>query len=197
MSKYTFDKDRPQSWSSISSFRYDKEQWFHKYILGEKDFETAEMQFGKQFALSIENGTCKVKELMKVLQNKKEYPFKVNFGDIPLVGYGDAFCDKTFKILDEVKTGHKKWDQQRADEHGQFDMYLLMNWLMNKVKPEDVICTLYWIPTVKHGDFTIEFVKPIKVHPFKTKRTMQQILQFGAGIKGTVKEMKAYVENHE
>jgi hypothetical protein len=190
-------KERPLSWSSISSFLYDPEQWYKKYFLGIKTEDTAELIFGKAFAQSIEDGTCEVKELMQALQKKKEHPFKAKFGKIYLIGYGDAFCDVTFKILDEVKTGAKEWTQKRADEHGQFDMYLLMNWLTKKIKPEEVICTLHWLPTYKRGDFSMDFVRPIKVHPFRTQRTMKQILNFGVLINRVTKEMEAYVKNHD
>jgi len=194
--KRTFDKTRPLSWSAISSFEYDPEQWYRKYVLGKADAETAEMIFGKKIAQSIEDGTCIVPGLLKALQKKKEHQFKVMFGKIPLVGYADAFCDEHFKNLDEVKTGKRAWDQKRADEHGQIDMYLLMNYITNRVKPDDVECAIYWIPTRETGDFGIDFVHPITFHKFKTKRTMQQILNFGARINRIYKEMEMYAESH-
>jgi hypothetical protein len=196
MTKPLFDKTRPLSWSAISSFEYDPEQWYKKYVLKQEQPTSPEMEFGKAFAQSIEDGKCKVPILMQMLQDKKEHEFKVVFGGIKLVGYADAFCDKTFRKLDEVKTGKKAWDKKRADEHGQIDMYLLMNYITNKVKPDDVECTIYWIPTQDNGDFTITFVEPVRVHAFKTKRTMVQVLKFGERIKATVKKMEQYALNH-
>lgn len=187
-------KERDFSWSQLSSFEWSADQWYRNYFLGEREPETAEMKFGKKFAQSIEDGTCEVKELLTTLQDKKEHPFRVKFGNMTLIGYADAFCDKSFKKLDEVKTGKKAWTQKRADEHGQFDMYLLMNYITNKIRPEEVDCTLYWIPTQDNGDFSISFVQPIKVHPFKTKRTMADILTFGSRINNAVKEMEAYAK---
>jgi hypothetical protein len=212
--KPTFDKERPLSWSAISSFEYDPEQWWNKYCLHGKCIRancfidpgnpnacplnqtTKEMLFGKKIADSIEDGTCTIPGLLERLQEKKEHPFKCHFGKIPLIGFADAFCDKTFKILDEVKTGKKKWDQKRVDYHGQLDMYLLQNWIMNKIKPEEVTVTLHWIPTQDNGDFSISFVEPVRVQSFKTKRTMRDILNFGMRINKIYKKMKKYTKNH-
>lgn len=218
--KPTFNKKRPLSWSSLSSFEYDAEEWYVKYCIHgdcrrETDDEeafcvvagcadpdcpvvktTKEMMFGKYFALSIEDGTCSISELMEKLKGKKEHPFKVKFDGIELVGYADDFDDKNFKTLNEVKTGKKKWDQKRADEHKQIDMYLLMNYLINKIPPEKVKCFLHWLPTQDNGDFSITFIEPVKVHTFETKRDMIQILKFGAEIKKTRAAMEAYCLAH-
>jgi len=189
-------RQRPLSWSSISSFEWDREEWYQKYIMGQQSIESVEMKFGKDFALSIEDGSCSVKDLMDNLETKKEHKFHVMFGEIPLVGFADAFCDKTFKKLNEVKTGKKEWDQKRVDEHRQIDMYLLMNFITNKVKPEDVECTLFWLPTKDNGDFSISFVEPITVHKFKTKRTMRDILVFSAYVRNIYVEMINFIHNH-
>ncbi len=195
----TFDKTRPLSWSAISSFEYDKEQWYEKYVLGIKPEENKEMKFGKEFAKSIEDGTCDEKynvDLLRRLAKKKEHQFQVMFAGIPLVGYADAFCTESFKVLDEIKTGKKPWDQKRADEHGQIDMYLLMNLITNKIRPEDVKCTIYWLPTQENGDFSISLVSPAVVYPFQTKRTTADVLKFGSYIKQVYKDMQLYAATH-
>lgn len=195
--KLTFNKKRPLSWSAISSFEYDPEQWYRSYVLNQRDEPTKEMTFGSEFAKSIEEGTCTVPDFLSKLQTKKEHAFKIMFGTICLVGYADAFCDKTFRKLDEIKTGKKPWDQKRADRHGQFDMYLLMNFITNKVPPEEVDCTLYWLPTQDNNDFSISFVEPVCVHAFTTKRTTNDILTFGSRINRVFQEMQDYAANHD
>lgn len=219
--KPTFDKNRPLSWSAISSFEWDPEQWYQKYVVhqncrraneefckgfctvtGGPDFRcpvvatSKEMLFGKALADSIEDGTCTVPGLLAGLQARKEFPFKCMFGKIPLIGFGDAFCEDTFRILDEVKSGKKKWDQKRADAHGQIDMYLLQNWIMHKIPPEEVACTLHWVPTQENQDFTISFVEPVIVQRFPTKRTMRQVLAFGMRINKIYKAMEKYAQSH-
>lgn len=198
--KRKFDKTRALSWSAISSFEYDPEQWYRKYVLGQPDPETVEMRFGKEFAKSIEDGTCDKKygmRLLPLLAKRKEYAFKVQFGDMQLIGFADAFDEVNKTRLDEVKTGKKPWDQARANGHGQIDMYLLMNYITHRIKPEDVKCSIVWVPTQEMGDFSIDFVRPIKPRQFPTKRTMQDILRFGARIKSTVKQMEKYAADHE
>jgi hypothetical protein len=186
---------RPFSWSQLSSWEYDHEQWYKKYILNEKPEDNKEMAFGRKLAEALEYGTCEIKELVDKLPYKKEHPFKVNFNGITLCGWADDFDDKTFKVLNEVKTGKKAWTADRVKKHGQIDMYLLMNYITNKIKPEDVKCTLHWLPTSENGDFSLDFVRPIVVHSFPTKRTMRDILAFGARVNAARAEMITYIQS--
>jgi hypothetical protein len=200
--KPKFDKTRALSWSAISSFEYDPEQWYRKYVLLQPDPENEEMRFGKRFADSCE----KRKPLAPVtLLSKMEQKFEVVFCGIKLIGYADTFDDVTFKALGEYKTGVKEWDQRRVDEHGQITLYCLFNYVTKKIKPEDMDLFLQWIPTRKisqeNGDFsrseyTIDFVRPIKVHTFRTRRNMKDVVEFGAKIKRVYKEMEMYAKNH-
>lgn len=193
--KPTFDKKRPLSWSAISSFEYDPEQWYKKYVLRQEEEKSKEMEFGSLIGKKLETDPTYLPDVIR--HSKMEHAFNVVFNKIPLVGYADSFCDKTFRKLAEFKTGKKEWTQKRADEHGQIDMYLLMNFITNKVKPEDVEVTLVWLPTQDNGDFSISFIPNMKPIPFKTKRTTKQVLEFGARIKRTYLAMEKYAENHE
>ncbi len=201
--KPLFNKDRPLSWSAISSFEYDKEQWYRRYVLGEQDKPSPELIFGKAFADSVEAG----KPLAPVTQHSKvEQQFTVMFGPIPLVGYADTFDDAYFRAIGEYKTGVKKWDQKRVDEHGQITMYCLMNFITNRIKPDEVDLFLEWIPTMKipkengdFGDFDYEIAfasNPPEVIKFKTRRTMADILEFGARIVRVYNEMEQYALQH-
>lgn len=189
-------KERPLSWSAISSFEYDPEQWYQKYVLNIQQDTTKEMLFGKNFATSIEEGKCTIPELLSMLQSKIEHPFKCKFEPVKagLIGYADSFCDKTFKKLEEIKTGKKEWTQERADQHGQISMYVLMNYLINKINPEEVQCRIHWIKTQDNGDFSISFVEPISIKTFYTKRTMMDILKFGERINRVYNQMIALCE---
>lgn len=189
-----FLKNRPLSWSALSSFEYDPEQWYQNYFLGKKPDPSKEMQFGSRFAKSCENREPLAPVTMLC---KMEQPFKIVFNQIPLIGFADSFCENSKKGFIEYKTGKKAWTQERADGHGQITMYALMNYVTNKVTPEECTFVLEWIPTIERGDFTIDFVRPIKVHSFNTKRTTSDILHFGARINKTIKEMEIYVRNHQ
>lgn len=190
-------KARSFSWSQLSSFEYDRDQWYRRYWLGEESYETEEMKFGKLIGERLASDPKFLPDVPRL--SKFEHGFKVMFGKIPLVGYADSYCHLTKKKLKEYKTGVKAWDQKRVNEHGQIDMYLLMHFITEKIKPEEVECELVWLPTkrTEDGDFKvkIEFVEPCIPQRFKTKRTMSDILAFGARINRTYKEMEAYAKS--
>lgn len=199
-----FLKNRPLSWSAISSFEWDKEQWYRNYYLGQKDPMTPELIFGAKFALSCE----KKKPLAPVtMLSEMEHAFKVVFNGIPLTGFADTYCRTSKRKIGEYKTGVKAWDQKRVDQHGQITMYALMNYISHRIKPEDTKFFLEWIPTRKimqeNGDYskfdyTIGFESdPPEVRTFHTKRTMKDILTFGNRINNTIEEMERYVQQHD
>ncbi len=195
--KPTFDRNRPASWSFFSSYWYDKEQWYRKYVLGQPDKPSREMEFGKKFADSCEAR----KPLAPVtLLSKVEQEFRVSFNGMLLLGFADTFDSETKRETGEFKTGKWKsngdpaWTQKRVDEHGQITMYALMNYVTNKVRPEDCKFFLEWVPTVEGGDFQIQLAKPVKVFRFDTKRTMKDIADFGVLIKKTYEEMEEYCQ---
>lgn len=199
MSQLHLDRlhSRPLSWSNISSWQYDKEQWAKKYLLLIKDPPSREMIFGSMIGKKLETDPTFLPQLPR--QSKMEYAFNVEFSGIKLIGFADTFCDKTFKFLGETKTGKKEWDQKRVDGHGQLTMYCLQNFIQNKIKPDDVDITLSWLPTQELEDFSIAFVDPIEetMKHFKTKRTMEDVLKFAAEIKRIYKEMEAYALSYQ
>jgi hypothetical protein len=186
-----FLQKRPLSWSSLSAFEYNPDEWYRKYILGEKTPDSKEMIFGKVFAHSIEIG----KPLAPVtIVGKAEHQFKVVFNGIPLIGYADNFCDKTHRKLVEYKTAKTLWTQEKVNDHGQLTMYCLMNLITNKVPPEEVNILLECIQTEETGDFKIQLKKPVIVHKFKTKRTTADVIAFGMRINRTVEAMQKYCD---
>lgn len=194
-------KERQYSWSQHSSFKYDPEQWYQKYILGIESPKTPELEFGSMVGKKLETDQTFLPQIKR--NNVMEHEFRCMFNGIELVGYADSFCTITNKELQEYKTGVKPWDQKRVDEHGQITMYLLMHYLITKTRPEDLDITLWWMPTKRqeNGDFTVEisFIEPIEknIKFFKTKRTMKDILSFGVEIKKTYKKMELYALSHK
>lgn len=190
--KPTFNKERPISWSSISSFEWNKEQWYQSYILGKRT-SSPEMEFGSMIDKKIQNDPLFMPALPRypLMQHK----LTGAFSKIPLVGLPDGLCLDTFQLAD-YKTGKKPWDQKRADETGQLTMYLLLIYLSLKIKPEEFTCFIHWLPTQDSGKFEISLVGE-EVKTFETKRTMKEILVFGSRIIKTVNAMEAYVDNYE
>ena len=119
------------SWSSYSCFKWSREEYYKRYILGEKGIVTEEMEFGKRFAEGLEKETTDDSDIewaRFVMPNypKKEYKLIVEFDGVKLLSIFDQFCPKKLD-LGEVKTG-KLWTQKRADEHGQLKFYDLVIW---------------------------------------------------------------------
>ena len=200
-------KKRPFSWSQMSSFEYSPDQWYRKYYLGEKQKTSAEMEFGKDVGERLASDPSFMPEVPR--QKHMEYGVQVKLGDVELVGYFDSFNDLPEDVvypLHEYKTGKKPWDQKRADEHGQITFYCLLLWLAKKIRPEQVLATIHWMPTEEvdqsfkdfmNGKRNIEFKKGGQVASFVTKRTMRDVLMFGARINQTIKEMEDYIKIRE
>lgn len=190
-------KKRPLSHSQLSAWEYSPDQWYQRYILREPFRETVEMKFGKVVGKKLETDPTFLPSVPRL--SKMEHSFRVAFSGVHLIGFVDSFDDVNFTSLLEYKTGKPEWTQSKADKHKQIDIYLLMNYITNKIKPENVECQLIWLPTRDMGDFTIGFVEPIEknIKIFKTKRTMSDILNFGAYIQKTAKAMEEYVKNHD
>jgi hypothetical protein len=208
---------RPLSWSALSSFEYDKEQWFETYILGKRQ-ESPEMTFGSIVDKKIQTDPSFLPKLPRY--PLMQYKMNAVFNGIPLTGLPDGlslnsvetentkgykvFWDKGY-ILSDYKTGRKAWDKKRADETGQLTMYLFLLYILHKEKPEQFRCFIHWLPTVKHeaGDFTVKVDFHDGIHgedgikTIETKRTMADLLKFGERINKVIKEMEQYVRNHE
>ncbi len=198
-----YTKDRPLSWTAISSFEYDPEQWLAKYVLKAEPTTSPEMIFGSETGRQLAESPSFLPEVPRL--PIFEYELRAKFGKVWLIGFIDSYGPpkdvpkfgapgtvRTFAELYEYKTGKKAWTQQRADEHGQIDMYLLMLNIMHKLKPEEVSCTVFWLPTQENGDFTISFVPGRGVQSFRTQRSMRDILLFGARINKTLTLMQKY-----
>lgn len=197
MPKPSFDLNRPFSWSAISSFKYDPEQWYRKYVLKKEDLPSAEMLFGSEVGRRIANDRDFLPELRRqsLFEYEEPHGLRCTLDGIPLIGFIDSY--EPHQALDEYKTGKKEWDQKRVDDHGQLTMYLLMLFVKYGVRPEDVDVMLHWIPTKETGDFRIDFRSTIpEILSFRTKRTMQDLMRFGGELKATYKAMQLYAKNH-
>lgn len=216
-----YHKDRPLSWSAISSFEWNKGQWYAKYVVHGKcqrdDVEkgtvgfcvvagfpdpecpvvkkTIELIFGSYVDKRIQDDPTYLPELVRypILQHE----MRGTFNKIPLLGYADTFSPLTnFYALRDYKTGRKPWDQKRADQTGQLTMYMFMLYLRDKIKPEDIEAYIDWLPT-HIVDGKIAFIEPVTIHSFKTKRIMREVLAFGQRIKDVWQQMEEYCQREQ
>jgi hypothetical protein len=192
--KNKFNRKRPMSWSQMSLWNFDKEQWYRKYVLNEAQETSREMEFGKMIGEKLASDPTFLPDVPRL--DKYEHKLEVVFKQIPLIGYMDGFCTKTNSKMIEFKTGKKAWDQKRVDGHKQLDMYLLMHYITTQINPEKMDVRLVWLPTQDNGDFSISFVEPLRPQIFTTKRTMLDILRFGQEIINTWDDMQEYVDNY-
>lgn len=200
-----YNEKRPLSWSAISCFKWRPSDWYSRYVLKEEIKITQELVFGKKIDMQIQDDPTFLPELVRypILQHH----MSGTFNGIPLIGYADTYAPpikyedkkgavKTIAAIRDYKTGRKKWDQKRADETGQLTMYLFMLYLRDKIRPEDVECFIDWLPTC-YLNKEIVFIEPFKIHTFKTKRSMKQLLEFGQHIKDTWEAMEEYAARQE
>ena len=182
-------KERPLSWSAISSWEYSKEQWALKYIDGKKEPANPAMLFGKAIGEELAKNPKFLPSVPRY--SVFEHKLEANIGNINLIGFLDTY--EPNKAFREYKThGTTPWTQDRVNSHEQIDMYCLLLYLTEKIKPSDISIHLDAIPVQNKNDFSMEVNNDLPILTFETKRTMADILRFGAYIKGVVKEMESY-----
>lgn len=186
-------KNRPLSWSQLSSFQYSPEQWYSSYILGIREPANSLMLAGSRIGDAIGTPDSPVPEL--VPPGIKEYAVGVEIDGIKMIGYFDHFCPDTI-VLNENKCSDKKnrWTQKLADKHKQIDMYLLLLMEHGSIKPEDVQCWLNFI-LLDHIGVGYGVHNPPVLKRFRTDRTTAQILEFKDEIKQTIELMQQYIDS--
>src|ERR1035437_988097 len=215
MNKYKIDKKRPMSWSQISCFEWNKEDWFQKYhvhakctakkcvVTGKPNPKcpvvatSPELTFGKAVGERLAFDPKYLPEVPRL--PIFEHRLLVEWGGMMFVGYTDALS-LDHKTLYEYKTGKKSWGAERVNSHGQLTLYVFLLNLLDGTKPQDIECTLHWLPTEESLismdglESMISFVTPVKVHSFKTKRTEADIKNFQIRILKVLGEMKNYLK---
>lgn len=188
-------KKRPLSYSQLSSFEWDAEEWYNNYILGKREPASPAMLFGTTVGDSIGTPDTLVPSLIP--PGVKEYEMSAVIDGVPIVGYADHFCTDTL-FLSENKTSDnpKRWNQKKVDDHGQLTMYALMLFLRDKIKPEDIQMQLNFIPVLYSG-VSYRMPEPPTYQAFKTKRTTLDIVKYGQYIRDMIIEMERfYIHKH-
>lgn len=176
-------RERRFSWSQISSWQYDKWQWYNKYILDKRESANAAMLFGNVAGDSLGTKESLVPKLKFHKKAIKEYKLTPKMNDVELIGYCDFWTPEVV-LLDENKTSQnkKKWTKESVDDHGQLTMYALMLLLQDNVVPEKMKIRLHYIPVHEDGAFDIVVTDPDIFYTYETKRTTEQVLTFGSDI---------------
>lgn len=188
------------SWSQVWLWTTRRKEYIKKYFYGEDTFVTKEMRFGKKFAEAMDGKYIEDKIIMEiiglaerydVMEKKFEVNFKIELGDIPLIGFLDTFDSKTFAFR-EYKTGKTKWTQKRADGHGQIDFYTFMIYLESKKLPPQI--HLDWFETMNSDAGGIQLTGNIQSFP--VEKTLGNIMEIGNLIKRVACEITIEYRKH-
>ena len=183
------------SWSSISAWEWNKEEWYQRYYLGIRGESNSAMEAGRIIGERLATDKKYLPEVKR--PGVAEYMIHTKFNDIDILGHLDFWDSKT-KTLTEIKTtqNKKRWTVQSVKDHGQISFYALLLFLKHDIRPDELKINLVSIPVQMEGDFEVRRSKePIQI--FETKRTMMEVLEFGVKIKKTFGEMKAFIHSKE
>jgi len=186
------------SWTQLFTIEQSEEQYKRLYIDGKKLPINRGMALGKEVADSLESGEetgDAIKDLVIASLPKfdlmdNEFATKIKIGklEIPLFSKIDT-ATKDFSAFKEYKTGATKWDQRKADNHGQITFYAVVIHSLTGKIPQDI--ELVWAPTHKIPS-GVELTGEIK--RFKTIRTMTDILKMKARIKNAWERIAEIVQ---
>jgi hypothetical protein len=186
-------RDMPLTWSQINAFRMNKKQWYRTYFLGKKGHQTKEMLFGNYIGNKLATDPSFMPEISRL--EHFEYVVEARMGKIRLRGHLDNYSPG---VLHEFKTGKAPWTQKRAVEHGQLDLYTALLYLSEKLHPEQLSTTLFWLPTKEAYDEDEHGITPTveltgEVHRFEVKKGLRDIVNILSEVKRIHREMEEYV----
>lgn len=193
--KECINKHRPLSWSAISSFEYSKDDFYSKYVLGEKTDPNSKMLFGNEVGGRLATEPNFLPEIPRYEIYEQKLAGKID--DIHLIGYLDNFCPET-KNFHEFKTSSSKtrWTQEKAQEHGQIMFYKFLIYQNYGIDPSTIKCNLFYIPVEEAGDFSMKLSnEPIQC--FEVIHSVTDIIKFGNYIKKIWQKMQDFVEKKE
>lgn len=181
--------DRPLSWSNLSSWWWDQEEWYRRYVLGEKQPDSPAMDFGKKVHEQLQVGQAS--EHVKI-----EYKLSADIHGIPCIAYCDGWNTQE-KRLTEIKTSanENRWNQESVDRHEQITMYFLMLQMQEGITPENCSANVVYVPVEQLPDFSYRISGRPQI--FETRRTTEDILKFANKIKRTVREMERFMQKQQ
>lgn len=185
---------RPLSWSAISSFVYNKEEFFDKYVLGKKPESNNKMLFGNEIGARLSSDPKFLPEISRYKIYEKCLTAKL--GDISLIGFLDNYDPKTH-AFHEFKTSSSttRWTEKSAKEHGQLLFYKFLLYKNYGIDPSKIKCTLFYIPVEETGDFSMKLSNE-PIQSFEVEHSITDIIKFAGYIKKTYEEMADYVKKH-
>lgn len=141
------------SYSAISLWQRNKDEYRRRYYENIKSPETPEMIYGKKIAKILESGLFDDHPKLRKIPRYRspEHPLEVTIDDIPLLGYVDSFDPGLGRFI-EYKTGRNnvdgtdRWNTIEVYKTDQLPMYSLM--VKEKYGYVENLCHLVWLRTV-------------------------------------------------
>lgn len=136
------------SYSSITLWQTNKDQYRKKYYYGQESHDTTETLYGKHIAKLLENNSPLLAHIPRYPVS--EHPLEIEINGVPIKGYLDSF-DPERLAFQEYKTGHLSrhngppWTKIKVAKHEQLPFYSLM--IKTKYGRVDPWCDLIWIET--------------------------------------------------
>lgn len=187
-------KERSYSWSQHSSFLYDPEQWYKKYILEQEQSTNAQMLYGNEIGNKLSNNPSFLPEVLRYSVFEQKLEAKIE--NIKLIGFLDSFDPVTCNFYEYKTSSNKtKWTNKSVKIHGQLDFYFFLIWMNYKVPPEKIKCKLFYIPVEQGGDFNMKLSNDI-IQSFNVNKKMIDILKFVKEIKKVHRQMELYAISH-
>jgi len=182
------------SWSQLTAWEKGKDYYYDLYVLG-KSFKNKEMAFGSKIAEGLESGSddpevefCRIylpepskREVEMIVEISKGLKVKIVM---------DGFTKKKM-LVDEYKTGKMKWNQNRADKHGQITLYDLALYEKFGRIPDN---RLFWIPTAEDSQGRIVLTGEIP-YRFSTQRSLSDLALMHERVAQADKEISNFFKN--
>lgn len=156
--KYTLPK-KYLSYSSLSLWKKDKNNFRRKYYEGVKDRDTSYTVFGKE----VHELIAKDEKYSHIRLPVFEQKISIEVKGIPVMGYIDTFNPKTYEYM-EYKSGIAKaggsprWTQLEVEKHDQLPFYSFL--IQEKYGAKVNNTFLVWLETrFKDNNFVINGVK--------------------------------------
>lgn len=140
--KYNLPRGR-LSYSEVSQWLKNKDQYRERYYMGKKGPMTPEMYFGFQIAKKMEENDPSVDFIPRF--KIPEHFIEVELDGVKVGGHLDSFCPDTFSFRDTKTSRTNYWSNLTVAKHMQLDFYsLLVEKKYGKVNPK---CYLDWAET--------------------------------------------------
>lgn len=142
--------------SQINLWKSDPINYMKKYFMNIADEVTPFMDFGKQFAMDIEDyskGITRPYNFPEGFTERThlyplvEYKLEHKFDGYTFLGYADNLSDD-FETLIDFKTGMAAWSQKRLEDSLQMNVYSAVIYLQKNVIP---LCVIDYYQTKLKG----------------------------------------------